>query len=103
MLYVAAKRRIADLLYAGAKSSEELTQCRRAMAAHSRLLVMECVLPPGNMPSLGKRGDITMLVHYGALERTEAEYRVLLEAAGCRLERIIPTQAGVSILEGVPA
>ena len=103
LLYVAAKRRIADLLYAGAKSSEELTQCRRAMAAHSRLLVMERVLPPGNMPSLGKRGDITMLVHYGALERTEAEYRVLLEAAGCRLERIIPTQAGVSILEGVPA
>jgi O-methyltransferase domain/Dimerisation domain len=79
-----------------------LTQCRRVMAAHSRLLVMECVLPPGNTPSLGKLGDITMLVHYGALERTEAEYRVLLEAAGFRLERIIPTQAGLSIIEGVP-
>ena len=80
-----------------------LTQCRRAMAAHSRLLVMERVLPPGNTPSLGKLADITMLVHYGALERTEAEYRVLLEAAGFTLERIIPTQAPLSIIEGVPA
>ena len=80
-----------------------LTQCRRAMAAHSRLLLMERVLPPGNTPSVGKLADITMLVHYGALERTEAEYRVLLEAAGFTLVRIIPTQAPLSIIEGVPA
>ena len=59
--------------------------------------------PPGNTPSLGKLADITMLVHYGALERTEAEYRVLLEAAGFTLERIIPTQTPLSIIEGVPA
>ena len=52
-----------------------LTQCRRAMTAYSRLLVMECVLP-ANTPSLGKLVDITMLVHYGALERPEAEYRM---------------------------
>jgi len=37
------------------------------------------------------------------LERTEAEYRVLLEAAGFTLVRIIPTQAPLSIIEGVPA
>jgi O-methyltransferase domain/Dimerisation domain len=80
-----------------------LTQCRRAMAAHSRLLLIERVIPPGNAPSLGKLGDITMLLHYGALERTEAEYRGLLEAAGFTLVRIIPTQAPLSIIEGVPA
>jgi predicted O-methyltransferase YrrM len=80
-----------------------LTQCRRAMAAHSRLLVMERVLPAGNMPSLGPLDDITMLVHYGALERTEAEYRELLNSAGFTLVRVMPTQAALSIIEGVPA
>jgi len=44
-----------------------------------------------------------MLVHYGALERAEAEYRVLLEAAGFTLARIIPTQTPLSIIEGIPA
>jgi hypothetical protein len=56
-----------------------------------------------NTPSLGPLDDITMLVHYGALERTEAEYRVLLEAAGFTLERVMPTQAALSIIEGIPA
>lgn len=79
-----------------------LTQCRRAMAAHSRLLVMEGVLPARTTPSLGPLDDITMLVHYGALERTEAEYRVLLNAAGFTLVRVMPTQAALSIIEGVP-
>jgi hypothetical protein len=80
-----------------------LTQCRQAMAPHSRLLVIEGVLPAGNTPSLRTLDDITMLVHYGALERTEAEYRVLLEASGFTLARIIPTQTPLSIIEGIPA
>jgi O-methyltransferase domain len=72
------------------RAKATLTQCRRAMTADSRLLVMECVLPPRHTSSLGTLADITML-HYGALERTEAEYRVLLEATGLTLEHIIPT------------
>jgi hypothetical protein len=79
-----------------------LTQCRRAMAEHSRLLLMERVIPPGNAPSWGKLADITMLVHYGGLERTEAEYRELLEAAGLSLTRMVPTPTQLSIIEGVP-
>jgi hypothetical protein len=86
-----------------AQSEAILTQCRQAMAAHSRLLLMERVIPPGNAPSVGKLADITMLVHYGGLERTEAEYRALLEAAGFTLVRLISTQAPLSLIEGVPA
>jgi hypothetical protein len=86
-----------------APAAAMLTQCRRAMPAHSRLLLMERVIPPGNAPSVGKLADITMLLHYGGLERTEAEYRGLLEAVGFTLVRIIPTQAPLSIIEGVPA
>jgi hypothetical protein len=37
-----------------------LTQCRRVMTAHSRLLVMECVLPSANTPSVGTLADITI-------------------------------------------
>jgi len=36
-----------------------------------------------------------------AKERTEEEYRGLWEAAGFRLNRIIPTESPFSIVEGV--
>jgi hypothetical protein len=80
-----------------------LRQCRRVMAAHGRLLVIERVLPTGNTPSLGKLADIAMLIQYGGMERTEAEYRGLLETTGFRLRRLIETEASLSIIEGIPA
>ena len=42
-----------------------------------------------------------MLVIPGGQERTEDEYRRLLSAGGFELKRIVPTDAGVSILEAV--
>jgi len=46
-----------------------------------------------------------MLVLLGARERTEAQYRQLLEAAGFALRRVVPTRSpvGLSIVEVVPA
>ena len=43
-----------------------------------------------------------MLAIPGGLERTESEYRALFDAAGFRLEQIVPTKADVSVIEGVP-
>ena len=45
--------------------------------------------------------DLHMLILLGARERTEAEYRRLLAAAGLSLQRVVPTAspAGVSVLE----
>lgn len=40
-----------------------------------------------------------MLVVLTGRGRTEADYRDLLAAAGFTLERIIPTQAGCSVIE----
>ena len=37
------------------------------------------------------------------MERSEQEYRELLEAAGFRLTQVIPTQTPVSVIEAVPA
>ena len=79
-----------------------LRQCRRAVAAHAKLLVIELVLPASEEPFLGKWLDLHMLVLLGARERTAAEYDALFQAAGFALARVIPTAAGQSIVEAVP-
>jgi hypothetical protein len=80
-----------------------LRNCRQVMAVHSRLLLVEAVIPPGNTPHPGKLSDINMLVvNTGGRERTEAEFRALLKAAGFTLARIIPTQGESSVIEGMP-
>jgi hypothetical protein len=79
-----------------------LQQCRRAIPAQGKLLVIELVLPTGEEPFLGKWLDLHMLVLFAARERTAAEYEALFQAAGFALARIIPTAAGASIVEGVP-
>ena len=76
-----------------------LANCRRAMKPGARLLVIEMVLPPGNSPHPGKLLDMMMLVGPGGEERTADEYRTLLAKAGLKLERLIPTDSAVSIVE----
>jgi hypothetical protein len=80
-----------------------LKNCHRAMTMHSKLLVVEAVIPPGNTPFFHKWMDLTMLVMAGGRERTEAEYRTLFEAAGFKLTQIIPTSSEMSVIEGVRA
>ena len=79
-----------------------LRACRAAMGSESKLLVLERVILPGNDPSPGKLIDINMLVLMGGRERTGAEYRSLLQAAGFEPTRIVPTRPGVSVIEAVP-
>jgi hypothetical protein len=79
-----------------------LGNCRRAMKPTSRLLIIETVLPTGNDPHPGKMLDMIMLSIAGGRERTEPEYRALLDKAGFRLERIVPTESAVSIVEARP-
>jgi hypothetical protein len=80
-----------------------LRNCRRAMKPDSRLLIIEMVLPTGNTPHPGKMLDIVMLAVPGGQERTEPGYRELLEKAGFRLTRVVPTESAVSIVEALPA
>jgi hypothetical protein len=44
---------------------------------------------------------LQLLVITGGRERTEAEYRALLAAAGFRPARVVPTAAPVSVVEGI--
>lgn len=79
-----------------------LDNCRKAMAQNGRLLLVEMVLPAGDVPHPGKMLDMVMMVLPGGQERTEAEYAGLLSKAGFRLTRVVPTVSAVSIIEAVP-
>jgi hypothetical protein len=52
------------------------------MGENGRLLLVEAVVPHGSEPHFSKFIDLNMLVMTGGLERTEDEYRILLEAGG---------------------
>ena len=71
------------------------------MSPHSKLLIVEFVLPPGNQPHFGKLADMVMLAMPGGEERTAEEYRTLLAQAGLALTRVVPTDSPVSIVEAV--
>jgi hypothetical protein len=64
-----------------------LRTIRAAAPPEARLLVLESVITPGNDPQGAKWLDLLMLV-IGGRERTEAEWRALLEGAGFEIERI---------------
>jgi hypothetical protein len=84
------------------RSVELLKNCHRSMAKHAKLLPVEMVIPPGDVPFFGMWLDLEMLVCFGGRERTEAEYQTLLATAGFRLTRIVPTHTPSSIIEAVP-
>jgi hypothetical protein len=83
------------------KSSIILKNCHQAMPHHSRLLLIESIIPPGNKPSPAKFIDLIMLLMAGGRERSEAEYRSLLRSSGFEVTRVIPTPAMLSIIEAV--
>ncbi len=78
-----------------------LENCRQAMGKSSTLLIVEMLVPPGNEPSAAKLLDLEMLVVTGGRERSEEEFRGLLEAAGLSLEGVLPVGQGLCILEAV--
>jgi hypothetical protein len=80
-----------------------LRNCRSAIDSDGRLLLVEMVLPPGDMPHPGQMFDMYMLVlNAGGMERTEEQYGELLHRGGFRLTRIVPTESAVSVIEAVP-
>jgi O-methyltransferase domain len=82
---------------------EILSTCRAAMPDTACLLLAEGVLPEGAAPSMGKLVDLEMLVvTAGGRQRTEAEFRALLDRAGFRLTRIVPSSNWISLVEAVP-
>jgi len=85
-----------------------LENCRRAMPAHAKLLLVEPVLPASvercEAHQRMMMSDLNMLAVAGGRERTEAEFRALFTAAGFGLSAVVPAGAPsiYSVIEGAP-
>ena len=72
------------------------------MKPQGKVLLVERVIPTDRTPELlVLESDVQMLVAPGGKERTEAEYRALLAAAGFELTKLIPVLAPYYLLEAV--
>ena len=81
-----------------------LSNVRQALAAspNGRLIIVDMVLPEDSRPHPGKLLDLLMLMFPGGRERTEAEWRSLLDKAGFVVTRVLPTRVADSVIEAVP-
>src|SRR6185312_4053903 len=78
-----------------------LRNCRKALEGkkHGRVVLLELVVPEGNVPHMSKILDIEMLFFPGGRERTEKQYAELFAKAGLSLTRIVPTKSPYSVIE----
>ena len=79
-----------------------LKNVRKAVSDGGILLLWEAVVPPGDEPSLAKDIDLTMLFLLGGAERTEAEWRAMLEATGFELLKVTKTGGMFDLIEARP-
>ncbi len=88
------------------QSAAILRNCRRAISSNGKILLIERAVPErfeGNpIHHAIARMDLHMLVEFGGKERTEAEFRSLLEGAGFKLSSAVATSTEFSILEATP-
>jgi predicted O-methyltransferase YrrM len=81
-----------------------LRNCHSAMRRGGKVLIVDAVIPPGNAAHFGKLLDLEMLaLTPRGRERTQAEFRDLLQRSGFKLRRVIPTETHLSVVEGVRA
>ena len=76
-----------------------LANVRRHMPEQATLLLLESIVPPGNTPHFAKTLDLDLMIFVGGRERTEGQFDTLLDRAGFRLTRIIPTVSTLSLIE----
>jgi hypothetical protein len=77
-----------------------LKNVRRAIRPQGRLLVLDAVLTRSNDPAQAMM-DLAMMVLTGGQERSESQFRSLLNDAGFSLMNVRPTM-GASVLESRP-
>ena len=78
-----------------------LSNIRKVIGLGGKVVIVETVLGPGPDAPFKNFLDLNMMVMTGGRERTEADYRTLLEKAGFQLTRVLPTTSPMSIVEGV--
>lgn len=80
------------------KSASIIQNSSKALQEGGSLLIVEKVIRPGNEPSFAKLLDLNMMA-IGGKERTEPQYRRLLEQAGMKLHQITETPGPIDLIE----
>lgn len=79
-----------------------LASCRRAAPPHARLLIAEALLGSAEERDYPVPADLLLLANSEGGLRTRSELDALLASCGFRLERVIGTDAAVSLIEALP-
>lgn len=76
-----------------------LQSAAKAGGPGARVLIVETIVPDGGEPHLAKMVGLTMLGMLTGMERSQAKYESLLNAAGIGIDRVVPTPTPFSIIE----
>jgi hypothetical protein len=83
-----------------------LLNCRAAMPKHAQLLIVEEIYPPRTEASgechAAAANDVLMLVCTGGCQRSQKEFKSLLERSQFRLAEVTPLGGGVSVVRAEP-
>ncbi len=79
-----------------------LRNIHRTMVKSGKILIMEAVIAEDNKPAFGKIFDLQMMIGTdGGKERTQKEYKNILEKSGFKFKRVIHTVTPFSIVEAI--
>ncbi len=85
-----------------ARAEKILNNIRNSVKCETRIMIIEAVVGETNKQSWAKASDIFMLAGVGGRERTEEEFRTLLQRAGFKIERVVDTVSPLSLIIAVP-
>ena len=84
------------------KSAEILKALRKSTPAHSRVVLVEWLIPETSEFHPGKWTDIFMMTGVSGKERTKSEFAELFRSTGFELEEIVSTGSMFSLVVGRP-
>ena len=87
--------------WSDAEALRLLASIKAAAPVGARLLTFDLVIPEGGAPHMGKMIDQIMLGMLTGRERTEPEYRRLLEEAGFKFEGVTASPTPISIISAL--
>lgn len=76
-----------------------LKNCRKSLKPGGKLLIMEMLINDKDPQVFEKSLDIVLLTVWGAKERTKEEFEDLLTSTSFKLDKVIPTESPLCILE----
>ena len=82
------------------KATTILANCRKAINQDGTLLIRDSVLT--DRDELGSQIDLTMMIMTGGEERTESEWRDLLQSTGFLLTKIYKKEGQLDLIEAKP-